>query len=769
MSELVPSDPDQQRSREIRERQEWERLYGTVYRTPEFMEFSLLNRSEDVRHDATEFRGFMIDQWYRRGESPNSYRVEQAITTARTREVRLIESIPMGNHVPTQAEKDAGLIAGKNYQVISPDALKGGEIRRDGQYWVRNGQRIGLFETNEEELNIYQSMGMDTDRMRPVLYLVTVVSEQEARAKREELALEIKTQAAQTEAWSNIAAKVGEQDTFATDLDAYVDQEFTRLGKVIVHGWSYREAFGAPPTREGFASFGDKAQTALEAFREVIDGKAVVTMGVRNDNGIIEEVTGVLPNPFAYKRNKGLMELTLKYVKERVSEENEILYNPLGDDAEKSKDFLVSNDRDNRNAALAGLLLLDHFDIDAASMVQLLQREDEISGYAMEGAFVDSFKLSNPTARRLSEYYGTILINKIEAGKRRDFPRIPGSLSLRLIPRLTTHFLEVTTVEVLAKNGRGEEGTIEVTLDQLAFGTKDEKNNRKIEEREGRRYSKVKRAEKSDSIGTGEIWEYELKGLGDEGVWDDISIVAKVNTGKATELKAFPQSRVETMSTLPPENGRKDNLIEIIEGTNSLPYELPKGLLERYALMSVYKQFFRTDYAKMQQDFQDPAFLNSLNKGISLGTKLLVSQFELSKDSVEQLEKFVRVSLLANYLGAVSVKQTEAVTTGEKPEQQEAIPQGTLIRNEYFKIMLAVKRSGFLKTTPIGAGQRVSGRSNSEDNLGSQDKLEQSEEDLLFELLERRDEAPLGPFDLNYFSENQEKELSPLFPQEKTK
>ncbi len=752
--------PQEQGEKDAQRRYEFEKM--GLYRREEYHNFPERNNPEQVRHEAAKVREFWIDQWYRRGVAPYDFIVEQSIIIpGRYRVEQLTDSLPSGLYTPTEEEKAAGLVEGVHWKTLPKDFLLLPGVKtenRNGQeVWTLNGKEIGLFGTDASEIQIYKDMGYDVSHLRPNLFIGREFTPEEATENREKLAKEIEVQTKQAEAWTNLLKKVIEQDIFASDLKAYVDDEFTRLGKEIMQGWAYGEIFNSPPTREGLAPFGEKLIVSLNAWREIIEGRAYTKLGFKDkETNETVFVEGRIPNPFADSKNRRLIDISLGYVQARVNEEK-----PIQDKSkEEEKTLINANYKDNKTVALAGLLLMDHFDFDANAakdVMKTIREEGEIDTQLVyETAFSDSAKLAVPRTQRMNSFLGYTEDDPENAFKRRPHPRAAGSpISLRLTPNFASNFLEEVNVQVIGKrlepkikNGKeSKTKKIRLTLDQISEGTRDENGNRIVYPKDGKRYSIATRAEKSESKNKSDEFEYELRPLSDRSLWDDVSVVKVVGEGRKqfsfTDLNSWVIKSKEDYKgePLPP-------VIDYAKGTGSLPYEMPKGLFEKFVLNTIYSQFTRMDYDKMLEDYCNPQFLQGLNKGITLGMSLLATQHQLSEDTQRDLEEFVRIALLANCAAAV-LRNEAKVTGGEKIEQQSQIVLGDMYDRVIKPILASAMKARFVIT---------------EANDPAFVKLSREKDRrLLDEILTRRDEAPLGPFDLHYFSKAQQAELEPLY------
>jgi len=771
---MNPENEGGQQPQQERDEQDAQRRYEFekmgLYRREEYHNFPERNHPEEIRHEAAKVRGFWFDQWFRRGESPYDFIVEQSIVLpGRYRIEQLTDSLPSGLYTPTKEEKEARLVSGKFQEPITEEFLQTEGLRsveENGQrFWVLNGQKRYLYKDNLLELKFYHDMGYDTSLIRPVIYRAWEVSPDEAEKNREKLADEIGVQVTQAEAWSNLLKKVKEQDIFASDLDAYVDQEFTRLGKEIMRGWAYAEIFNAPPTREGLAKFGDKTIAALRAWREVAEGKAYATFGFKDPKeGNINNITyveGKVPNPFAYPKNQKLLEMAAGYVQDRVDRECP----PQKKDAdgnnipwEWDKNTVNANNKDNHTAALAGLLLVDHFDIDAHAALDVARKYGEKGieerDLAFEIAFADSAKMIHPRTRRMNEFLGFTEENP-DRSKRRPHPREAGSpISLRFLPNLGSHLLEEVTVDTLATSADKSKKnvSIRVTLDQISEGARDRDGNRIIFERDGKRYSRITKAKESGRVTNAEVYEFELRELSDRSLWDSVSIVASSGgERKQFGMDGFVERKASTKEDYTGQNRKPPEVFELVLGTNSLPYELPKGLLERYALTKIFKEFTRTDYDKMKQEYSDPHYLQGLSKGISLGLVLLSTQHQLSRDTQNDLEEFIRIALIANYVSATAKNESSKSKTGEKTEQQNQV--GNIATNNFDNIKIGLLNAAFTSRYFITKSDR--------DGVLSWGR---AKDEMLFnEICLRRNEAPLSPFDYRYFTTEQIAELNKLY------
>lgn len=750
-----------------------------MYKRPETYAFPERLHPEAVAISASELTALFLERWYETGAVPSAYRVDDMIINARERIQQLRINMPLGitnshYYTPSAEERIAGLVPGTFWRELPPElqndpsiTIRQSDVKGpDGQpirYWVKNGRDVGIFGYNRAEQIAFAAIG-DPDKFRPRFAIGIDVKEEGsggAKEKREALADQIEIYLNQIEAWNNLLAKVNEQEAFADDLDNYIIKEFFRIGKVKMRAKFYAEILNAPPTKEGFAGFGEKIQAAHEAWRNIAEGRAAVELTFRdptlkNQENVRKE-TAVLPNPFAYGRNQGLLDLCARYVQLRISTEKP---SKIGESEDKVG-IQALEKRDNKAAAIAALVLFDHWDEDAAAALDILRNPETgtIEEAIMNIAIVDSTKLVAAPLRRQTEFYGFTDLKRKD--NKRPHPREAGApFTLRTLPYLHSHMLDVATVEVLAKNLDGKTKKIRVTVDQKAAGVRGNEGKRIIRTANGRRFSQIRQAERSDRAGNGDFWEFEVTGLGDKGIWDNIGVLV----GKGDQTRVFETEKIEEMALKDPstlsEAQREQIKMRLVEGTSSFPYEVPTSLLAYYAYASLYSEFTRTDFAKQYEEYIEINYAKTrkLNKQITLAVGVLKTAHQLSDDTVEQLEEYLRISLITGCLASyIRRDDTLARVGGNIEGQPQMHPNDAVITpDQKINIMQrAILGSRFVRTKSDKTG-----------NLS----WERPGDQKLFEtLLINRDKAPLSPYDLSkvtgleYFSKTQLEELKPLY------
>jgi len=137
--------------------------------------------------------------------------------------------------------------------------------------------------------------------------------------------------------------------------------------------------------------------------------------------------------------------------------------------------------------------------------------------------------------------------------------------------------------------------------------------------------------------------------------------------------------------------------------------------------------------------------------GISLGLVLLSTQHQLSRDTQNDLEEFIRIALIANYVSATAKNESSKSKTGEKTEQQNQV--GNIATNNFDNIKIGLLNAAFTSRYFITKSDR--------DGVLSWGR---AKDEMLFnEICLRRNEAPLSPFDYRYFTTEQIAELNKLY------
>lgn len=786
-----PPGPDQEPGGD-EERAQYEMSVGRV-RPPDLREFAEQLEPGVVREYAHNLVQVWLERYVRYGEAPNKYQLDDVAVRAgsRLKILRKLMDRPGYHFMPEEVA--AGLKPGFHRNEVPVEIQEDPSVdivEREGRfYWVRKGTNgkedvLGLFMTDApmvqklDKLNKLQygrawlqndegkavDYKFDAKGFRARYFIGSVVAPDSAKEKREGLAKEVEQQLHHIESWSNILTKTSEQDIFATDLDNYVEKQFLRVGKTIARTRHYAEIFNAPATREGFKPFGEKITAAYEAWREIAEGRAIATVGIADPESPdgTRRVSFVLPNLFAYSQNQGLRDLCMTYVQNRVVKEKPSdIQNP-------TDEVKVEEDEDNRAAAMAAYIFMDHWDHDAASAIDVLRREDQgnfvVDAAVIEGAISDLFKLAHPTARRYNEFFG---FTTIKEKTRRPHPRVAGApVTLKALPHLTSSFPESVTVDVLATNkATGKKDIIPVTIDQRAFGAVDNEGNRvlKKDEATGKQFTEITRAKNSGSKGETDKWVFEVTGLQDRRMWDSAQVVVKTDD----DLLWFPLDAIKEMKVDAKKNPSKEerkllqaNKMRAALGASTNAQEIPYGLLNYYALTGVFNEFIRVDFLDQFNEYADAdadyAKLRTLNKRVELGTKVLRTQHQLSDDTISQLEEFLRISLIAGACASIikyEQKGDKTATVGREPEQQPPLhPQLT---KAYEGVTEQMERAAF-------AARFV--RTKTLDDKGNLGWQEPNDSKLFKHIITNRGKGPMSPWDVKfYFTESQLQELKPLY------
>jgi hypothetical protein len=398
----------------------------------------------------------------------------------------------------------------------------------------------------------------------------------------------------------------------------------------------------------------------------------------------------------------------------------------------------------------------------------------EVSQAVMEGSLNDKFKLVWATARRHKEFFGS-MPQEGPAGK--THPREAGPpTTINILPQMTGNFLEVVDIDVEAKNGSGKKEVKKITVDQKVFGAKDKNGNRiiRVDEQTGKKYSSVRIAKNSSRVRSDDYWEYEVTGLHDKEIWDSIQFVVENRdySGEVVDVDLYSRNTINRIEPKPEktlDTVKKRKLqsekVKLAMGTNMNAQEVPEGLLDFYAL-GIFNEFTRTDaldqydeYANKDKDYKK---LKSLSKRFEVGTKNLARQHQLSKDTTEALEEFLRISLVAGVCSAIiayqienkSNKHKEAAVT-DKVEHQTTVDDVTAYTYDFVVEMMrrAMFKSRFVRTSSDSSG-----------NL----RFANTKDSVLFNhIITKRNAGPFDPWKIQeaieYFEPTQLEELKPLY------
>ena len=793
------------------------------YRRPELFEFAEQLTEDEIREYAYNLIQVWLDRYIDKGKPPNEYQLDQLAVSAagRLKILRKLMDRPGYRHTPE--EEQTGLIAGSFWReapdnLIRRHAKKEVEIRENKEkpgvrVWVdtKTGEELGLYDDDRGRARI---LGIDQEKYISRILVGSEVLPGEARKRRERLADEIERQVRHVEAWSGVLAKVYEQDMFAQDLDSYVEKQFLRIGKAIARTQYYGEIFGAPPSREGLAPFGRKIALAYDAWREIGEGRARATIEFEG----MAPVEMVIPNYYAYAQNQGLRDLCMEYVKARIVQECPADTTKI----EMIDEIREEEDEENKSAAQAGFVFMDHWDNDATYAMDVLRREEgALDEVMMEGALNDKFKLIWATPRRYKEGFGNVplarasimnewwdIVKKRDGlrktglkteqsrklqldleGKekellrklRRAHPRERGPwVNIKVLPQMTGPFLEVATVQVLATSRTGKKEIKEVTIDQRIFGAKD-KNGNRILVKDGR--TEVRQAKDSSKVTDEDYWTFELTDLTDRELWDTVQVVIKTANGDIVlmPLSSIRKIKASPVKELPSDESERKELeskkMRIAVGTSTNAQEVPQFLFDYYAL-AIYNEYVRTDseaqfleYTRNDHDFKA---LKKLNKRFEIGSRILKAQAQLSDDTAEDLQEFERICLVAGVCASVVKSQP-----GEKEKKGQVgmlgmpKPEPKVGTGRYPEQQPTIPNSVALNYDDVRnemerAIFKASFVRTVANDQGEISWAEDKDKELFEFIIKNRNKAPFSPWDLkrsglNYFTAQQLEELKPLY------
>lgn len=773
---------------------------GSFYRV-DLARFPELLDPRAVYVQGGEFVGQMTETYYETGEPMSPYIVKDSIRRVREKPELLRDIMETTAYSFTEDEIKSGLQEreGRTEWLRIPDSFAARMSLPDGDpnkivldksdpdhpHWIVNGIHRPYADNKLYRQQVQGNSNAKPDRFYMGIE-ISGVTKEEARERRENLALSLEQQGKLVEAWDNLLNKVHEQDLFAASDESYIKQRFLRIGKVIMHARHYAEIFNAPPTREGLAPAGEKLSESLSAWTDTLQNKAVAEFEIQDPDNPDRtlSVTRVLPNSHAYAMNWGMRELNSTYVQSRLQTRFDE-HPPEGSDKDH---FDHVRNKDNRRRAREGAILVDHFDLDAAYPFDIVWEPDgngrmEIRSIVEEVAYVDSAKLTHPTARRIKERFGDLLVasgnkNRKNPESRRAHPRSSGSaVTLLLLPELSSDLLNVTSVETIAMNKadleekrrnpdkKVRQKKIKVTIDQKAFGARDTRSGKRVvmgAPEAGRRWSQVKRANKAETAGNEDVWVYEVTGLGDRSIWDEVQLsvqidgetrmISREDIKKVTPINTADRSARELMSA-------GVEKLDVVEGTTTNATEIPKGLLEFYAWSAIYSEFTRDDFMAQYDEYTstNPAKLKSLGKQMGVAVNQLANAHQLSRDTVSQLEEFLRITLTAGCVASIVREGGKKAKQGSLSEEQSQVHPTSAVELE--GAVKGMKR----KILEAEFVRRKPGVDNKSELSWAND----SDEQLFDYIIENRDKGPMSPWEINqhikYFSDAQLEEMKPLY------
>jgi hypothetical protein len=774
---------------------------------------------EDLRQYANTLHSTWIERYYKSGGMPPpQFIYDNLVTTGYNRKKELRDLMAHGNYEFSPDEKQAGLWGGVVWEPLDiawldQDKIRDKDIRIDKStdpvtgnqrdYLFVDNQPVAIYRDNRKLLAL-QGGQDEEDITRGVRSEVgSIIPEEVAVQRRESLAAAIEDSLERSTALYQILTKDSELATFSGDVKLYASERWKRLGKMVVEMRRIGKMFDAPPTREGFAPFGEKASIAFEAWRELAEGRgAVITTHVDPETGQEIQVPEFLPNLFADTKNFNLQELCRDYVVKRIEESTHPY--PMPSEALKK-----SNIEDSEVAAMFGMLLVDLFDVDASSALQIVKEGGTLDDAKIAGAFVDKWKMIYLAYRRIGEFEGEIWKGE---EKRRNHPRQMSAgapVSLYLVPGVSSNFLDMATVDVFATNvGTGEKKIISVTVDQRAYGTKNPDKSRGVYDKDGKRVSRFRKADVAkDSYDDTDFWEYEVVGLQDKSVWEGIFNVVEVN-GEKKELPAESRQRIEILDPNKAKRYREIGLVqvrvldgegnalrmeyadkvegreseleatraegeirrvirdrdgnvvrrklkntEIGKGLDTAAQEVPVGLMDMYSHDGIFTELTRGDldaqYAELAGlEDQNLTKTKDLNKKMS--ARPLATANQLSTKTADKYEEFTRIVVAAGATASVVKADGDNSKMGKERTQQHQLR--TRAARDRAKAIEAMER-----------GILSSGFVRSKFNGSEFVWADQADKDLFYKLINGRGGGPFKPNELGYFNSAEWEELKPMY------
>jgi hypothetical protein len=258
---------------------------------------------------------------------------------------------------------------------------------------------------------------------------------------------------------------------------------------------------------------------------------------------------------------------------------------------------------------------------------------------------------------------------------------------------------------------------------------------------------------------------FEVTGLDDPAIWDSLSMIADVGPeglGKVAVLmdeiseaevveEARDMDHGEYIARATDPEDEVYDAIEVALGTKTNATEIVKALFEYYNYEGIFKHFTESQVLELHKQMMDPnlKFFRKLNKQMELAPVLMVNQHQLSKDTFDRYREFIKISLAASVVASLGTELDLKGSTLPKDTLQKRMAlEGYDVKNMKKNIMQRMAKAGYVKTKDDGESWS-----------------DERQIALFNEIVDRRGEAPLTPFDLNFFTEDQQKELKALYIQ----
>ncbi len=541
---------------------------------------------------------------------------------------------------------------------------------------------------------------------------------EESQEKREELVGTLDSAYNEALARTGLLEKMREQDVFLDDVGNYLEVYFLRYGKERLPSHFYGVILRSPETVEGFVPFGRKVETAFDAFKEIGEGKAKITL----PNGREK----ILPNIFSLAPNRGLMQLSLeKYIMPKLADLRGEVDRTKLEEFEDQGALKGFETRDDLEAAILAFGLFRHMDMGIKYAMGIGETgkpfdpetatPEDLKELGMEMPFItgDHAKMLIET-RRWTEWGRG---QDEDWGERREHPRPAGApMSFGCYPILITSMPEIIVTEMVVDQEIRNQIRNEVGHDNFKVGKKNTikmsvhdrcfKSKRKIEVTVN---PETEKEEREVEI------TYQPKTLA-EIKWDDVEIINIDSEG---------------------------DWLEVAYGVRSDAFEIPKKLQGYYAYVSIFKEVIRTDFPKQLSEIMTTGKLRGMSKKIDIAMKMLGGAYNLSESTKKKLNNYIRAVFIGS-LGAAASETSDSdrlsLEKGWVATQYEGTQKGGDVSK---RLLEAARVSGFLPVMEDG-------------------RLDSQYEALAEKI--RKGREPILPKDSGIFEEDELKELKPLYP-----